>query len=229
MEVIEQRAAVHAALGDTIRLRIVDALALTDRTPSELTATLGVSPNLLSHHLAVLKSSGVVRRSMSHADGRRTYLRLEPSRIDLAVFPRIRASKVVFVCTHNSARSQLAAALWAEASGIPATSVGYRPANRVHPGAVAVAARHGIDISSAHPRGYSELEATPDLVISVCDRANEADWPFGGQHLHWSIADPSERGTDDAFAMAFDEIAERIAVTHPHVVPRNDPLRRRDR
>ena len=211
------RAAVHAALGEPTRLRVVDALALGDHTPGELSAELEIAPNLLAHHLTVLNGAGLIRRTPSRGDGRRVYLRLEPHALDLAVIPKLTASSLVFVCTHNSARSQIAAALWNARSEIPAASAGTDPAPRVHPGAVAVAARHGIRLAG-RPLGYEALEQRPDLVVSVCDRAREGSWPFDGiRHLHWSVADPTETGTDAAFDEAFDEIVARIDAVVPSI------------
>ena len=106
---LELRAARHAALADPARLRVVDALALGDRSPRELGERLGLASNLLAHHLKVLETSGLVERRRSEGDGRRSYVRLvtdamptEASDLD------IRVPRVLFVCTANSARSQLA-------------------------------------------------------------------------------------------------------------------------
>src|SRR5690242_9583335 len=110
---VASRAAVHAALGDPHRLAIVDALAVSDLAPSELCELVGLESNLLAHHLDVLADAGLVERSLSHGDRRRRYLRLRRDALSSLLEPLpIAASNVVFVCTANSARSQLAAALW---------------------------------------------------------------------------------------------------------------------
>src|SRR5262245_61277213 len=115
------RARVHAALGEPARLAIVDALALGDASPGEVGRALGLPTNLLAHHLNVLAEAGVIERSRSEGDRRRTYLRLRPQALTtLLPAPVQPAPRVVFVCTHNSARSQLAAALWATRSPVPA-------------------------------------------------------------------------------------------------------------
>src|SRR5688500_2876929 len=101
------RSAVHAALADPSRLTVVDALALGDASPSELQDLLGLPSNLLAHHLKVLQRAGVVQRARSEGDRRRTYIRLVPGVLDSLVAQSApRATRVVFVCTHNSARSQ---------------------------------------------------------------------------------------------------------------------------
>ena len=122
---------MHAALGDPGRLAIVDALLLGEASPSELQRLLAMSSNLLAHHVRVLEQVGVVSRHRSEADRRRTYLALVPGALDvLRPMTLHDAVRVVFVCTHNSARSQLAAALWNDTSPVPATSAGTHPAPR---------------------------------------------------------------------------------------------------
>ncbi|NCZ88504.1 MAG: ArsR family transcriptional regulator, partial [Actinobacteria bacterium] len=72
------RAALFAALGDPLRLKIADELATSDRTPGELLEWVDVSSALLAHHLDVLEAAGVIERTTSHADGRKRFVRLVP-------------------------------------------------------------------------------------------------------------------------------------------------------
>src|SRR5580765_8481556 len=110
---VSRRAAMHAALGDPGRLGIVDALLLGEASPTELQRLLDMPSNLLAHHVRVLESVGLVTRHRSEADRRRTYLSLVDGSLDsLRAVPEHDAVRVVFVCTHNSARSQVAAAIW---------------------------------------------------------------------------------------------------------------------
>lgn len=105
------RAAVHAALGEPVRLAIVDELAASDRSPKELGERLGIPSNLLAHHLDVLEAVGLIKRSASAGDGRRKYIRLDHRPLaNPAIGGREPRGEVLFLCTHNSARSQLAAA-----------------------------------------------------------------------------------------------------------------------
>jgi protein-tyrosine-phosphatase len=203
------RAAAHAALGDPVRLAIVDELATSDRAPVELRALFGVESNLLAHHLDVLESAGLISRHRSTGDGRRRYVHLERTALASLTIPGPAVGDALFVCTHNSARSQLAAALWRDLVGHPATSAGTLPADRVHPGAVAAAARAGLDLGEARPRLLADVDAIPALVITVCDRAHEELGPRDGW-LHWSIPDPVPMATPAAFDAARDEIATRI-------------------
>ena len=208
---LRERAAVHSALGDPVRLAVVDALALGDLGVEELRRITGVESNLLSHHLKVLQNAGLVDRRMSEGDGRRRYVSLRHGRlIDLTVTPALAATRVLFVCVHNSARSQYAAALWKQRTGNPDLSAGTQPAAKVHPRAIEAAADLGVDLSSAVPRGYRQIDRMPDLVVSVCDRARESGARFDAPRLHWSVPDPVSRNDISAFRSSFGEIAGRV-------------------
>ena len=96
---LARRATVHAALADPARLRISDALADTDLSPSELAAMLAMPSNLLAHHLGVLERAGIIIRRRSQGDRRRTYLRLVPGARHERGGPAARpARRVLFVC-----------------------------------------------------------------------------------------------------------------------------------
>lgn len=204
------RAALHAALAEPLRLAIVDQLAVSDRSPSELCHRLDLSSNLLSHHVDVLVEVGLVERLTSAGDKRRRYLSLRREPLSgLGIGLQRVGGDVLFVCSHNSARSQLAAALWADLTGRAARSAGTQPAEQVHPGAVAAGARRGLDLSAAHPRALEPDEAA-ELVITVCDMAHE-ELDFADERWHWSIADPAAIGTDAAFDQALRELEDRMS------------------
>lgn len=211
---LERRAAVHAALADPARLAIVDALSLGDASPSELQTLLGMPSNLIAHHLKALEAAGLVVRRRSEADRRRTYLALVTGALaGTEVGSAASAARVVFVCTANSARSQLAAALWRRSSAVPATSAGTHPADRIDPGAVAVARRHGLALKVSRPRALDGVLSAQDLVVTVCDNAHEdlaAGERAGRADLHWSVPDPVPAGTDDAFEAAFTDLTRRV-------------------
>jgi len=213
---VDERAAVHRALGDPARLAIVDALGLGERSPSELLTLLGVSSNLLAHHVAALERTGIVRRTRSAGDRRRTYLGLVPGALDSLVPAPVRdAARVVFVCTENSARSQLAAGLWNGASVVSATSAGTRPAAAVHPGAVKAAHRHAVALPSTVPRHVADVLHATDVIITVCDTAHEELAPRTGQQVHWSVTDPARAGDAAAFDRAVVDLRERISRVAP--------------
>ena len=189
------RARRHAALGEPARLAIVDELTVSDRAPIELREMLDIPGNLLAHHLDVLEQVGLIGRTKSSGDGRRKYVHLMPGALDGLVPHRVLPpGPALFVCTANSARSQLAAVLWEELVGAPAASAGTHPAAKVSAGSPPSAA----------------------LVVTVCDRAHEEldghpDW------LHWSIPDPVPLNTKAAYDHAVDELRNRIGSFVPAV------------
>ena len=214
------RAAKHAALADPARLMIVDALTLGDASPSELQRELEMASNLVAHHLKVLEAEGIVRRRRSQGDRRRTYLTLVRASLDGLVPAGTppAASRVVFVCTANSARSQLAAAMWTRASRVPAISAGTHPAARIAPGAVAVAKRRGLPLRARRPRALGSLpRSDDDVVVTVCDQAREE--LVDTRPIHWSVPDPVAVGSDAAFETAFDEINARVEDLAPLLSP----------
>src|SRR6201995_4791878 len=162
---LARRAAVYAALADPARLAITDTLLTGDASPSELAGMVGMPSNLLAHHLHVLEQAGIITRRRSEGDRRRTYLQLVPGVLDSLRPPAARAAlRVLFVCTANSARSHLAAALWRQASGVPAVSAGTHPAEAIDPGAVAAAGRHHLPLPRLRPRQISEVQQPGDLL-----------------------------------------------------------------
>jgi protein-tyrosine-phosphatase len=216
----EGRVRAHAALGDPVRLAVVDRLVLADASSSELAEQLDVAGNLLAHHLNVLQAAGLIRRRRSDGDARRGYVQLvrdAPVLRDLLPpVHTLTARRVVFVCTHNSARSQLAGALWRRRSRVPMASGGTHPAARVNPEAVAAARRHGLRLGRATPRHVGDVVTDGDLVVAVCDQVHE-ELPANRPRLHWSIPDPSRVGTPDAFDDVVEALSERIARFAPAV------------
>jgi len=201
------------ALADPVRLAVVDALVAADLSPGALASALAVPGNLLAHHLNVLEDAGVVRRVRSEADRRRSYVQLVPGALQ-GLLPGAdvqHAPRVVFVCTHNSARSPIAAAVWRTCSVVPVASGGTRPAVRVNPGAVAVARRHGVRLGRVRPALADRVITPGDLVVAVCDSAHEQLEKSGREHLHWSVPDPVRLGTTEAFESAYETVADRVA------------------
>ena len=206
---VAERSAVHAALGEPVRLGIVEDLAVSDRSPTELAARFSVSTNLLAHHLGVLEDVGLIERFVSAGDRRRRYVRLVRTPLArLGVATARPAGPVLFVCSHNSARSQLAAALWTARTGAVATSAGTHPADRVHPEAVAAASRAGLDLDGAKPRLLGAA-GHADLVVTVCDQAHEELDPEPAR-WHWSLPDPVGDGRSAAFDAVITELDDRI-------------------
>jgi ArsR family transcriptional regulator, arsenate/arsenite/antimonite-responsive transcriptional repressor / arsenate reductase (thioredoxin) len=207
---LAQRAATFAALGDPVRLAIVDDLIVSDRSPKELGQRHGLATNLLAHHLDTLEAAGVIERHASAGDGRRKYVHFMRS---VAVAAQLHAAPhrgpILFLCSHNSARSQLAAALWTQRTGQRASSAGTHPAAQVHRGAIAAGRRAGLDLTAATPRIVARINASTQ-VVTVCDRAHEELTP-SPNWWHWSITDPVDEGSAAAFDDVVSELDARIS------------------
>lgn len=125
--------------------------------------------------------------------------------------PNDRPLRVLFVCTGNSARSQIAqVVLDRKGRGrFLADSAGSQPAGRVHPRAVASLEGHGYFFTGHPPQNVDAVLHQPwDFVITVCDRAKESCPVFPGQPViaHWGMPDPAEvTGTEVEQQRAFDD------------------------
>lgn len=218
----EDRARVLAALGDPTRLGVVELLAVQDLSPDALAAALDIAPNLLAHHVNVLQEAGVVRRVHSQNDRRRTYVQSVPGALE-GILPTpapLEAARVVFVCTHNSARSILAEALWRDASAVPSASAGTSPVERINPRALKAAHRAGVSITPSRPRSINDVLRPGDVIVSVCDAVYE-QLPLNDKpRIHWSIPDPAPVGTDAAFNATVAELHDRVSGLAPRIAPR---------
>jgi protein-tyrosine-phosphatase/DNA-binding transcriptional ArsR family regulator len=207
---------MYAALGEPIRLAITDRLALGDVSPGRLAKDLRMSTNHLAHHLRTLQEAGLIRRVRSEGDQRRSYVQLvldDPlvTALTAPADTRLKggAERVVFVCTRNSARSQLAAAAWARASIVPGTSAGTHPAARVHPRAVRIGRRHGLELDATRTADVVDVARPGDLLVAVCDNAHE-ELAAGQAELHWAVPDPVRLDTDQSFETAYAQITLRV-------------------
>ena len=230
MEDRVRRAHVFDALGDPTRLAIVELLQVQDLSPDALAAALEIPSNLLAHHLKVLQGAGVIGRKHSQHDKRRTYVQLnDEALVDLLPQPRIlTAPRVVFVCTHNSARSVLADAVWRTSSDVPSTSAGTHPAERINPRAQSIARASGLTLASDGPRSIDDVLRPDDVVVSVCDAVNEELTDLTQTHFHWSVPDPSALDTDAAFKDTVRELRERVSDLAPRIHRRpSSPNKRR--
>jgi thioredoxin type arsenate reductase len=226
-------------LAHELRWRLLEALARSDRRVQELVALIGEPHNLVSYHLRRLKEHGLVSEHRSAADGRDIYYTAELDRLKGLYFaageslhPGLSESspgdlpmesmkrvRVLFLCTHNSARSQMAEAILRHLGRerMEVYSAGTE-VTRVHPLAIEAMAAKGIDISSQRSKHMDEFIGQPfDYVVTVCDNARESCPIFPGdpERIHWSIPDPSTVEGDDetklkAFCVAADELMTRI-------------------
>jgi protein-tyrosine-phosphatase/DNA-binding transcriptional ArsR family regulator len=222
--------------GHPLRWRLLSELARSDRRVGELCELAGERQSLVSYHLRQLRDGGVVSARRSLADGRDTYYLLELARcgellgsagaslhpgLALAVSSqpgRSRGSartRVLYLCTGNSARSQMAEALAEQLSGgvVRAASAGSHP-KPLHPNAVRVMRERGIDLVGRSSKHLSEFtDRRFDYVISLCDRVREVcpEFPGTPQAIHWSVRDPArEPGSDDETLPAFERTAAEL-------------------
>ena len=119
--------------------------------------------------------------------------------------------KVLFLCTGNSCRSQMAEGLLAQYENFESLSAGTVPSKQVNPNAVAVMKEIGIDITNNYPKSVNEfLEKQIDIVFSVCDGAKESCPVFNGEvkkRIHISFEDPDGFGIEK-----FREVRDLIRV-----------------
>jgi protein-tyrosine-phosphatase/DNA-binding transcriptional ArsR family regulator len=228
--------------GHPLRWRLLRELARSDRMVHELTGLVGQPQNLVSYHLGKLRDGRLVTTRRSSADGRDAYYAADLARMAelLAATggalhpglgpavpagpgqrpaPATRPVRVLFLCTGNSARSQMAEALIrARSAGtIDAASAGSRP-KPLHPNAVRVMRERGIDLAGHRPKHLDQFTRERfDRVISLCDRVREVCPEFPGQPevTHWSMPDPAAGGGDaeatfPAFRRTADELETRI-------------------
>jgi protein-tyrosine-phosphatase len=218
-------------------------LVRSDRAVWELTQLVAEPQNLVSYHLRQLRDGGLVFARRSSADRRDTYYAVDLARCQgqlqaaggalhpaLSLVPTPPATpyarrsgrrpRVLFLCTGNSARSQIAEALLDHMSDgtVETVSAGSHP-KPVHPNAVRVMRKRGIDISANRTKHVDEFLAWRfDMVITLCDRVREVcpELPAYPQLVHWSVPDPAlegsaNRASHPAFERTAAELETRIS------------------
>lgn len=229
-------------LADETRLAIVRLLALSDHKAGELGERIQLPSNAVSYHLKQLRGVGLIRDRRSSADARDVYYRVDLDRLaqlyseagDM-LYPGLGATsqnqqtntasaaqgrkltkplRVLFLCTHNSARSQLAEALLRQMGGdqVEVYSAGSMP-TEIHPDAVAVLNELRIDPSSLYAKSLDRFIGEPfDYIITVCDRVRDICPAFPGDpnQIHWSIADPVVVEDPERRQQAFHEVAREL-------------------
>jgi ArsR family transcriptional regulator, arsenate/arsenite/antimonite-responsive transcriptional repressor / arsenate reductase (thioredoxin) len=235
--------------GHQLRWRLLTELARSDRRVFELVDLVGEQQSLVSYHLGTLRAAGLVAARRSSADGRDTYYSADLTRcVDLlasagaalhpglrlqlapsATGPRRRATRrrVLFLCTRNSTRSQMAEALLGKLTGgrVTAASAGSQP-KPLHPNAVRVMSEYSLDIRDHRSKHLSEFAAQRfDYVITLCDRVREVcpQWPDNAQHVHWSMPDPAA-WTGRASHLAFRRVAAELSTRIGFLVSTLEPL-----
>ncbi len=232
-----------------LRWRLLTALADSDLRVRELVTRLDEQQNLVSYHLRQLRDEGLVTATRSSHDGRDTYYHLDLDRcaaalagVAAALHPAlgthaatppthggrrpVRPGDVLFVCTGNSSRSPIAAALLRHhgADSVSVTSAGIRPRSRLHPNTVRVLdEQFGIDVTGQQPRHLDTLTGRRFArVITLCDKAREVCPEFADnpRRAHWSIQDPATASESDrASYPVFQQIAADIDTRVRHLLP----------
>lgn len=196
-------------IADETRWRLLAELRRGDLQVGELTERLGLPQNLVSYHLSALRQGGLVQVHRSDADGRVLYYGLDLAALKATyvevgallqvpteqALPALPATTVVFLCTANSARSQMAEAWLRYLSNgrVTARSAGTCP-RPIHPLTVMAMAEVGVDVGYQAAKALDALDGLrPDLIVTVCDIAREAcaRWGSDVPQLHWSIPDPA--------------------------------------
>lgn len=219
-------------LSHELRWSMVQALTLGDYRVNELVTMMDQPLNTVSYHLKLLREGNLIAMRPSEADGRDNYYSLDLDQLGewyraagFALHPSVMepevaerhvpsSTRVLFVCTHNSARSQMAEGLLRHLSGgqIQVKSAGSQPTT-VHSDAIRTMASMGIDIREQQSSGFDDvINDSFDVVITVCDRAREVcpAFPGEGQHIHWGFPDPAAIEETDERQRAFTDVARRL-------------------
>src|SRR5258708_7953005 len=202
--------------GHPVRWRLLSELARSDRRVHEMTGLVGEAQNAVSYHPGPLRAGGPVSLPPRSAHPRDAYypIALSPCAELLAaaadaLHPRLLAAlppavpgagrqapvRVLFLCTGNGSRSQIAEALLQQAAGdrVQVVSAGSHP-KELHPDAVRVMRGYGIDLSGRRSKHLSEFSTHRfDYVITLCDRVRPVcpEFPGGPEPIHWSIPHPA--------------------------------------
>ena len=230
-----------------VRWRLVRKLAESDRRVNELVDAVHEPQNLISYHLKVLKDGDLVTERRSSADGRDAYYHLDLARLEerfgaagmllhpAIARPQLEPAKnvrpatkprVLFICTGNSARSQIAEAILRNQlrSGVEVQSAGPKP-TVVHPLALEVLRAMHVSTAGLRSKGIEDVAGRDfDFVITLCDNAREVCPPDRAEarYVHWSLADPAAvKGPlarrRQAFRETGDEIARRLRFLVPQL------------
>lgn len=218
-------------LAHDLRWQIIQSLMHGDQRVNELVEIIGEPANAISYHLKQLREASIVSNRRSDADGRDIYYTINLDVLHEAyheigaslhpalsendmIVPTAEAKRVLFLCTHNSARSQIAEGMLRAHGGehVIVHSAGSHPTT-IHSDAIKAMDSFGIDIRKQRSEHISDfLDEEFDYVITLCDYSREVCPVFegDGEQLHWGFADPS-RIKDDAqrFEM-FKDIARQL-------------------
>lgn len=225
-------------LAHDLRWKILVLLGRSDYYVQEIVLLLAQPQNLVSYHLRKLRDQKLVTERRSSADGRDIYYSLDVNTLRTLYFAAadslnpalnvtdtelqqaisrlpVKNVRVLFLCTGNSARSQMAEGILRHLSGgrIEAFSAGSQPTH-LHPLAVRAMAKMGIDISYQRSKHLDEfLDQSFDFIVTVCDRIRESCPTFPGdpERVHWSFIDPAAvEGSEKERYRVFEQVALQL-------------------
>ncbi len=221
-------------LAHDIRWNMLVLLARSDYCVQELSHLIQQPHNLVSYHLRQLRSQALVTERRSAADSRDMYYSLNFDTLHTQFFaaadtlhPALSGTdatvqereaplpekpiRILYLCTENSARSQIAEALTRHLSKgkVEAYSAGSHP-TAVHPFAIRVLAQQGIDISHLRSKHFDEFKGQSfDKIITLCDRVREVcpTFPDDPERIHRSFPNPAAvEGTEQEQYHAFEQV-----------------------
>lgn len=225
-------------VGHPLRWRLLTELARSDLRVRELVARVDEPQNLVSYHLRVLRTGGLVSATRSSFDRRDSYYHLDLDRCGkglaataTSLHPVLRVGSpepspprtgrqhaarpsVLFVCSGNSGRSPIAEAMVRRRAGdrVRVSSAGTRPKDQIHHQVVRVLReRYGVDLAGQAPRALDLTAGGAfDHVVTLCDRAREqVAGAVGPDRLvHWSVPDPVDAGQRQSYRRFADTAAD---------------------
>jgi protein-tyrosine-phosphatase/DNA-binding transcriptional ArsR family regulator len=222
-----------------VRWNLLQLLAHSDYRVHDLVGRLHLPQNLVSYHLKQLRQGQLVTERRSSADERSIFYSLQVEHFQRlylsagemlhpavtgapfsdrqdALMERHPPLRVLFLCTENSARSQMAEALLRQVSHgtVEAFSAGSVPVPEIHPLARRVMEERSIDMSHAVPKHFELFQGQRfDAIVTVCDRVMEVcpSFPDDPERVHWSFLDPaSVQGTDAEQLRAFEQTSLQL-------------------
>jgi protein-tyrosine-phosphatase len=232
----DDAANLSALLADPVRRQLLSTLMLNDVVLDDLVDAVRLPPETVATLLEPLVSAGVITQRGSDAQSGERYYHLDLDLLDTlyqaggTAPPAFAAaleegeisaptqqgahSRILFLCTRNSARSQLAEGITRLLSKgqVDAFSAGNQP-GFVHPMAIEVLTGLHVDISGQHSKHLDQfLGQDFDYVITVCDNARETCPVFAGakRTIHWSIPDPAIVEDSDARRRAFSKVSAEL-------------------
>ena len=240
-DVLVQPPGVLKLAAHEVRWNLLQYLSQSDYRVNDLVERLHLPQNLVSYHLKQLRHGHLVTERRSSADERAVFYSLDLKRLQelylaagemlhpgvtadvSAPFPQIVNGshgplRVLFLCTENSARSQMAEALLRHLSHgtVEAFSAGSIPAEQIHPLARRCVEGCGIDISQQYPKHFEVFRGQHfDAIVTVCDRVMESCPTFPGdpERIHWSFLDPATvQGTDEEQFHSFEQTSLQLSM-----------------